>query len=658
MADERQEIEIKFNTNASSAAKDVNKLTDEIQEQKDLTIEFQKELAKLERQLKETPTNSLGAQKQLKGEISNLKDAIKDQGLAVKSLSNEKTKAVAVEKKMASAQSDTVSQVTKNGGAIATLDRLTGGYVSVLKDAYEGSNLFSGGMGKMLKSVKTFSTGAKAALISTGIGALVVLVGVLVSYWDDIVGLVSGVSGEMKNQNKLAEENAVAEEEKLATLNGQDNVLKLQGKTEKEILQLKTKQTDETIAALEAQLEQQVAVKTAQVEASQRNKDILSGILKFVSLPITLLLRGIDEIGKAFGKDFGLSKVFDNIANLVFDPDEVATEGDKTIAETKKKLDSLKNARAGYQLSIQSIDKEAAKKIKEDNDAALKAEKDRLKELLKERLDFENKLNDELEDLADKTDEEKLARQRTRAEEEIDALKQKGVDTLEIERLNAEKFDILEQELFDKRAEEKRLQEEKLAQEEADRNKKKADEELATAKALEEAKQAVREAGLSNVENIGKNLQVLAGKNKAVAKAGLIVEGAVGLANIVSSTMQANAKAVAAFPLTGGMPFTAINTVSGALSAAAQIKAVSTGLKALGGGSAGASPSFGGSGGAAGIPNQPPQVAFNNTAENQIGQSVARTQGSQNVIVSVLESDITTAQGNVNALISENTFGG
>lgn len=546
--------------------------------------------------------------------------------------------------------------VTKNGGAIAILDSITGGLATKFKDAYEASDLFSGGMGKMLKSVKTFSTGAKAALISTGIGALVVLVGVLVSYWDDIVGLVSGVNSEMKKQNKLAEENAKAEEEKLNTLNGQDNVLKLQGKTEREILQMKTKQTDETITALEAQLEQQEAVKKAQVEASQRNRDILSGVLQFISAPITILLKGIDEIGKAFGKDFGLSNVFTNLSNMVFDPDEVAEEGDKTIDETKKKLDSLKNARAGYQLSIQSIDKEAASKRKEANDKELQEEKERLEELLKIRIDFENKLNDEIEDLRDKTEEQKLARQRERAEEEIEILTQKGVDTLEITRLNNEKFDILEAELRERRAEEKREEDERLAQEDLDFFSKQADERLAILKAEEEAKQAVRQAGLSNVENIGKSLQVLAGKNKAVAKAGLIVEGAVGLANIVSNTMQANAKAVAAFPLTGGQPFTTINTVSGALSAAAQIKAVSTGLKALGGGSAGSAPSFGGGGGAVG--SAPPQVAFNNTAENQIGQSVARTQSDNPpIMVNVLESDITTAQSNVNALVTENTFG-
>lgn len=546
--------------------------------------------------------------------------------------------------------------VSKNGGAMAILNTITGGYAQTLKDAYEASDLFSGGMGKMLKSVKSFSTGAKAALISTGIGALVVLVGVLVSYWDDIVGLVSGVNSEMKKQNALAEENAKAEESKLATLNGQDNILKLQGKTEKEILQMKIKQTDETITALEAQLEQQEAVKKAQIETSKRNRDILSGVLQFISLPITALLKGIDEIGKAFGKDFGLSNVFTNLSNMVFDPEEVAEEGDKTIEETKKKLDTLKNTRAGYELSIQSIDKEAAAKRKEANDKAFQEEKERLEELLKLRIDFENKLNDEIEDLRDKTEEQKLARQRERAEEEIEILTQKGVDTLEITRLNNEKFDILEAELRQKRAEEKKEEEERLAKEDLDFFSKQADERLAILKAEEAAKKAVRETGVSNVESIGKNLQILAGKNKNVAKAGLIVEGAVGLAKIVSNTMQANAAAVAATPLTGGMPFTAINTVSGALSAAAQIKAVSTGLKALGGGSAGSAPSFGGGGAIAGTP--PPTVAFNNTAENQIGQSVARTQSDNPpIMVNVLESDITTAQSNVTALVNENTFG-
>ena len=53
----------------------------------------------------------------------------------------------------------------------------------------------------------------------------------------------------------------------------------------------------------------------------------------------------------------------------------------------------------------------------------------------------------------------------------------------------------------------------------------------------------------------------------------------------------------------------------------------------------------------------PPTVAFNNTAENQIGQSIARTQAEQPPLqVTVLESDITTAQNNVAQLNETNTL--
>lgn len=117
----------------------------------------------------------------------------------------------------------------------------------------------------------------------------------------------------------------------------------------------------------------------------------------------------------------------------------------------------------------------------------------------------------------------------------------------------------------------------------------------------------------------------------------------------------ANSKAVASFPITGGMPFVAINTVSGALGIAATIKATASAISALGGGGSGGDgggiPSPGRGGGVS------PSVSFNNTAENQIGQSVARTQGEQSPIkVFVTESDISTSINNVKVLVNSNTF--
>ena len=337
-------------------------------------------------------------------------------------------------------------------------------------------------------------------------------------------------------------------------------------------------------------------------------------------------------------------------------------------------LDERKQLALDHQVQVRQEETDAANKLAEDrkkaNEKRLEAQKEAHKKLLEEqKRAAEERRKEELAQFrrveeqyneaqriikeARKANEDSLLSEneiKVNAENEayaqkIAKLQEFNLSTEEVEREHKRKLAELNEEYFNAEAE--------RAIAETEKKKEEADKQLAIEEALEQAKQAVRETGLSNVSNIGQQLQVLAGKNKQVAKAGLIVEGAVGVANIVSSTMQANAKAVAAFPLTGGQPFTTINTISGALSAAAQIKAISTGLKALGGGSAPSAPSMNtGNGGAT-----PPTVAFNNTAENQIGQSIARTQAEQPPLqVTVLESDITTAQNNVAKLNETNTL--
>ena len=323
-------------------------------------------------------------------------------------------------------------------------------------------------------------------------------------------------------------------------------------------------------------------------------------------------------------------------------------------------LDERKQLALDHRVQIRQEETDAANKLAEDrkkaNEKRLEAQKEANKKRLEEQKRADEKLLNEAKAIAEKAKEENENESKTDLErleekylEEKALLEKQKIDTLdlEIKFLNDKNDILLAQQAKEKEAKDKQKEIDDAKKKESDQK------EIDDAKALEEAKQAVRETGLSNVSNIGKQLQVLAGKNKEVAKAGLIVEGAVGVANIVSSTMQANAKAVAAFPLTGGQPFTTINTISGALSAAAQIKAVSTGLKALGGGSAPSTPSMSaGNGGAT-----PPTVAFNNTAENQIGQSIARTQAEQPPLqVTVLESDITNAQNNVVQLNERNTL--
>lgn len=258
------------------------------------------------------------------------------------------------------------------------------------------------------QGAKTALQGVKGALLATGIGALVVALGVIVAYWDDIKGAVSGVSAEQKKLNEDSAANLQTQQDKLSAISAQENILKLQGKSEKEILQIKLKQTDEAIMASDIAIQQAENTKVAQVEAAKRNRDILQGIIKFVTAPITLLLQSIDSIGSAMGQNFGLLEKFSGgLANLVFDPEEVAAEGDKAIAEAKAVNDKLKNDRAGLQLSVNKIDDDARKTASEN----AKKNAEEQKKLRDEKLAAEIAAMKQIQDanIANEQDEQKRA---------------------------------------------------------------------------------------------------------------------------------------------------------------------------------------------------------------------------------------------------------
>ena len=93
-----------------------------------------------------------------------------------------------------------------------------------------------------------------------------------------------------------------------------------------------------------------------------------------------------------------------------------------------------------------------------------------------------------------------------------------------------------------------------------------------------EARAEMQNAYLDLAGQFGSFLKEIAGKNKKLAIAGVIVEQAAAIGKIVVNTGIANAKAVAASPLTFGQPFVTINTISAALSIASSVAA---GIKAI-----------------------------------------------------------------------------
>jgi hypothetical protein len=242
------------------------------------------------------------------------------------------------------------------------------------------------GFTSMAKTAKAAFTGITGAIAATGIGLLVIALGTIYAYWDDIKGVVSGLTSEQKRLNTEAEKNVKIAQDNLDIISQQENILKLQGKSEKEILNMKIAATAEAIEETKIKLHQQEATRNAQIDAAKRNKAILEGAIKFVSAPIMLLLQGIDLAGKAFGKDFGLAKGFSgSIAGLLFDPDKVAADVDSSIEESKKGLRALENASAGHKLAINNINKEADQKAIELRNKERERHEERMKEMEEEK---------------------------------------------------------------------------------------------------------------------------------------------------------------------------------------------------------------------------------------------------------------------------------
>ena len=258
----------------------------------------------------------------------------------------------------------------------------------------------------------------KSAIGSTGIGLLVVAIGAIAANWDRIKGAISGVSAEQRKLNEQTNKNLEAQKKKLEAIDLQENTLRLQGKSEKEILALKIKQTNDTIIAAQASVKNARITRDSQIAAAKRNRDILAGVINFLSAPLTLILKTVSKIGSFLGKDWTFD-LGQTLASTIFDPEEVGKQGDAALEQAENNLAQLISKRDGFQIQLNNIDKKANDKAvsgnKEKNDkinsdddaakkAALEAQKRSEEELAKSRMSARNK---ELTDLQNKYAEQK-----------------------------------------------------------------------------------------------------------------------------------------------------------------------------------------------------------------------------------------------------------
>jgi len=221
-------------------------------------------------------------------------------------------------------------------------------------------------------------------------------------------------------------------------------------------------------------------------------------------------------------------------------------------------------------------------------------------ELIKAEIDLQKYKNDEKKRLAEDERNTLL----NGIQSEFEALDRKNKQSeldfaQDLERLAQQRELLTQQEAEELKNEElTEFQKTEIRKKYADARTAITDQEIATEKAAMQAKHDINMAYLGLFEQFGSVLQQVAGKNAGLAIAGVVIQQAAAIGQIIASTGIANAKAVAASPVTFGMPWVAINTVSAALSIASTIasavksiqqikqQAAQAGAQASGGGSA------------------------------------------------------------------------
>jgi len=262
------------------------------------------------------------------------------------------------------------------------LDKLTGGL------AGQFINLSKGAV-QAFKSIQVGSKLAKAALISTGVGAIVVALGLVAANWDKIKTAIVGVNFEQRQIIQSLEQQAKIQDQAVKLATSQDNTLKLQGKTQKQINNIKLKELSILLNIKKAQLSNfQESLKQAQ-EQQKTYTDLLRTVARALVAPFKLVLSAVEitlnKIGNAItgfapqaGALFkvassgladagnGIDRIINKITKVVA-PD-LTSELKQQITDTELEVVKLQNTIDGITLDNLQIDRSSNEPIFSEED--------------------------------------------------------------------------------------------------------------------------------------------------------------------------------------------------------------------------------------------------------------------------------------------------
>lgn len=416
-------------------------------------------------------------------------------------------------------------------------------------------NLISGNLARLkpedisagLKSMGTAGVNAFKALGKAIMANPILLVaGILIAIamnFDKLIKLfpslenaLTGIDEQQRNIAKNAQATADASKKAYDNSSLIENSLRLQGKSEKEILQIKMKKLETSIQDAKVNLEIQEKQAVSQIDASKRNakllQDIIKGALEMSALTLRLLVAPIDlvlatanRVSEALG--FGsitalnlndeISKLTqagaEMAASLFIDPAEQEAELKASFEKQREGIAQMTSDYQGMQLSIKKIDADAAKE-KADKAADAKKTADELAEDARKKAETDAAARAEFQKGAREEylmEEERLAEEAYQAtlsaqQKEIDSVRNKYFELINLaEEGSAQQLLFIEAQ---KKAEAEinnkyEAEAQALRDKEADDKRKKKDDEIKLALQAANDKLEIAQQGMTALSALG-----------------------------------------------------------------------------------------------------------------------------------------------------------
>ena len=446
----------------------------------------------------------------------------------------------------------------------------------------------------------------RGALISTGIGALVVGVGMLIANFDKVKKVVMTLIPGLSAVGDVV----------MSIVNTVTDFIGVTSEAERETERLVNKSK----------------------ESLARNKRFMDEHGDQIDEYTKRKIEANDKYNQA---------VADGETNLV----ELRKRADREIAQADKDRQAEKDKKAKEeQDKIDAKNKEARDKRKQDAIDRAKKDAEDLANAKKQQLEntkaLENEITQAIGDAQDKNAEMFMSAQD--AEEraindkyfrlkELAIQQGKDIKDIEIQQMN-EINDV-------------RLTYQAKEKEQADKKKK---EDIAREQEVADAKRNINDLAIQSAQNVVSILAGLGEKNKKIQKVALVANGALSIAEIINNTNVGSSKEVATKGVFG-LTTSAVLYAKMALSIGSVIAATAKGLSALGGGGSVGGGSSSNGGGA----TQATAPQFNIVGQsqtNQLAQTIAGKQ-QQPIEAFVVSSAVTNSQSLDRNRVKTATFG-